>query len=113
MGWVYATQMMPAGAYLLGILETEGSVPFSRFYNDDTDYAALAKAAGLDECDEDHAHILIEFAAGQMERAGIVSFATLPQQLIDGERDYLITLTEAGRELLRSGKAFGYRDMCL
>jgi hypothetical protein len=113
MGWVSSHAMKPAGDYLLGILKAEGSVPFSRFYNDDTDYAALAKAAGVDESYEDHAHILIEFAAGQIEAAGLVSFTQLEATLIDGERDYAITLTDKGRSFLVSGQRFRYRDMNL
>jgi hypothetical protein len=119
MGWVYGQQLMPAGKYLLGILQVEGSVPFSRFYNRDTDYAALAKAVAAhdeyasDELDEDHVHIKIEFAAGQLETAGLVTFTPLATRLIDGDQDYMIALTEDGRAFLASGRDFGHRDMCL
>ena len=118
MGWVYGSQLKPAGAYLLGILNEEGPVPYSRFYNQDTDYAALAAAIAVhgdadDEIDEDHVHILIEFAAGQLEAADIVSFTQLEPRLIDGEQDYQITLTDKGRAFLAGGKPFRYRDMDL
>lgn len=113
MGWVNASDVEPAGNYLLGILRAEGSVPYSRFYNDDTDYAALAAAAGIADAHEDQAHVLIEFAAGQLERAGLVSFTPLDTELIDGEHDYTIALTDKGREFLASGRPFRYRDMDL
>jgi hypothetical protein len=113
MGFVSSEQVRPGGEYLLGILKAEGAVPFSRFYNDDTDYAQLAADAGISECDEEHAHVLIEFAAGQLERAGQVSFTELPGKLIDGENDYAIELTEKGRQLIANGKKFRYSDMDL
>ncbi len=83
--------------YLLGILKAEGAVRFSRFYNDETDYAKLAAEAGIDEADVEHAHIIIEDDAQELRRLGIVTFTTLPDRLIDGENDYLIELTENGR----------------
>lgn len=113
MGQVYGEQLKPAGAYLLGILKAAGEVRFSHFYNKETDYAALAAEAGIDESDEDNAHVLIEFAAGQLEGAGIVSFTTIDEKLIDGEDDYVIRLTDKGKELLAGGGAFRYRDMLL
>jgi hypothetical protein len=113
MGFVSGQQLSPGGAYLLGILRAEGAVPFSRFYNTETDYAALAAAAGIGEPDEEHAHVLIEFAAGQLEHAGLVSFANLPDELIDGERDYRIELTEKGKRFVEAGRAFRFRDMDL
>jgi hypothetical protein len=113
MGQVYSEQLSKPGAYLLSLLAAEGSVRFSRFYNDDTDYAALAAAAGVNESDADHAHVLIEFAAGQFETAGLVLFTPLGEKLIDGERDYLISLTDSGRALVAGGGRFRYRDMDL
>jgi hypothetical protein len=120
MGWVNGSDLKPAGDYLLGILKAEGSVPYSRFYNRDTDYAALAAAvAGRgeeddeDDVDEEHVHLMIEFAAGQLEDAGLVMFTPLDRKLVDGEPDYTITLTDKGRAFDSSGEAFRYRDMNL
>lgn len=113
MGFVSGEQLSPGGAYLLGVLREEGAVPFSRFYNAQTDYAALASAAGIDESDADHAHVLIEFAAGQLEVAGLVSFSELPDELIDGERDYRIELTEKGKRFVAASRTFRFRDMDL
>lgn len=111
MAFVSSEQVRPAGEYLLGILRAEGSVRFSRFYNDDTDYAKVAADAGIDEDDADHAHILIEFAADQLKRFGIVSYTTLPDRLIDGEQDYLIELTAKGKERVATGPAIVFCDM--
>lgn len=97
-----------AGAYLLGILRQEDSVPYSRFYARDVDPKSLAAATKLSE---DHAHVLIEYAAFQLEEAGIIAFTQLPSKLIDGENDYLIALTEQGKAFLTSEKGFEYRDM--
>lgn len=113
MGFVSSEQLNSGGAYLLGVLRAEGAVPFSRFYNAETDYAALASAAGIDESDADHAHVLIEFAAGQLGDAGLVSFNELPDELIDGERDYRIELTEKGKRFVAAGGNFRFRDMDL
>jgi len=119
MGWVSGQQLKPAGKYLLGILKSEGSVPFSRFYNQDTDYVSLAEevAAYADDdknaIDEEHVHILIEFAAYQLENTGAVAFTKLDARLIDDEEDYQITLTEKGRAMLEEEKQFHYRDMDL
>jgi hypothetical protein len=111
MGFVSSEQVRPGGEYLLGILKAEGAVRFSRFYNEDTDYARLAEDAGIGESDVEHAHVLIEFAAQQLERLGIVSFTTLPDTLIDGDHDYTIELTEKGRLVITEGKPIGFRAM--
>jgi hypothetical protein len=111
MAFVSSEQVRPGGEYLLTILKAEGSVRFSRFYNRDTDYAELAAEAGIAEHDVDHAHVLIEFAAHQLERFGIVSFTALPDELIDGEHDYRIELTETGRKRLAGGEKIGFRTM--
>lgn len=111
MAFVSSEQVRPGGEYLLGILKVEGTVRFSRFYNGDTDYAKLAQEAGIDEADEEQAHVLVEFAAQQLERFGIASFATLPDKLIDGEHDYAIELTEKGRLFVAEGRKIGFRDM--
>lgn len=111
MAFVSNSMVQPGGDYLLGLLKQKGSIRFSFIYNKNTDYKALAAEAGIDESYVDHAHILIEFAADQLVRAGIVSYTTLPEKLIDGERDYLIELTEKGKSFVESEAAFRYRDM--
>lgn len=110
MGWVASDDLKQAGDHLLGILGRESTICYSRVYSETVDPAALARECGLDEND---AHVLIEYAAGQLERAGLVAFAPLEQELIDGEKDYTIALTERGRDFLAAGKPFRYRDMYL
>src|SRR5438034_11647611 len=108
MGWVDQSDPEKGGAYLLDLLKREGCVRYSRFYGDDVDPEALAAATGLDE---EHAHVIIEFAAGQLEGAGVVSFAELPEKLIDDEQDYLISLTHRGRKLVEDGQRLRCRHM--
>lgn len=110
MGFVSSETIRPGGDHLLSLLAREGAVPYSRFYGEDVDIEALAAETGLDA---DHAHVLIEFAAGQLERAGIVACTPLPARLLDGEGDYSIVLTDRGRAFLAERRRFRYRDMDL
>ncbi|HEX3152326.1 MAG TPA: hypothetical protein VHR66_29905 [Gemmataceae bacterium] len=111
MALVYHNNLAKAGKHLVEVLVAEEQVPYSRFYNAKPgSQERVAVACGFDE-DDEHAHIHLEWAAGQLERAGLVELETLDAVLIDDEPDFMIRLTAAGREFFATGKKFHYRDM--
>jgi hypothetical protein len=117
-----------AGDYLLSVLKGERAVSYSRFYNAKPGTAvALAEAmwpflisqpvadrGELDEGDEEQlieeAHVLLDWAAEQLDDLGVVRLTFLEgPRLIDGEPDFRIELTERGRRFIEEGESFGYR----
>ena len=117
MGYVNSGRLKIPGKHLLNVLSKEGSVRYSRFYGHGTEIEDLARQ--LREMGDDHnnlddeAHVVIEFAAAQMEDKGLVTFTDLDDDLEDGEKDFLISLTDAGRDFIASGKDFEHWDMYL
>ena len=107
------------GLYLLEVLKSEKVVRYSRFYNDtpgsDKNLAAVVMPFVVDHesCDAEdlceEGHVMLEFAAWQLEDLGIVRTLPLDETLIDGERDYRIELTEKGRHVLAEGLRFHFR----
>src|ERR1051325_2944525 len=117
MGFVSGECLRIPGMHLLNILKAEGSVRYSRFYGPGTEIEDLAKQLremGDDNSQlDEHAHVIIEFAAHQMKRRGIVTFTVLDDDLIDGEKDFLIALTDKGKAFVASGQDFPHWDMDL
>lgn len=117
MGYVSASSLEGPGSYLLQLLKEEGSVPYSRFYNhEDTMPQGLIDSvdAGTSHGDaRERAHVDLEWAAYQLADAGIVEMQELPDRLPDDGNDYLIILTDQGREFVNSGESFQYRGMDL
>src|SRR5262245_38824059 len=54
---------------------------------------------------------LIDLASIQLQEAGLVTTRELPEELGDGQSDYLVELTDAGKALLASGGKFEYKDV--
>ena len=123
------SQIKAAGDYLLSVLEAELEVAYSRFYNAEpgTDVALVdgmwpflmsqpvEHRGELDDGDKEglreEAHMLLEWAAWQLEDLGVVKITTLSgSELIDGEPDFRIELTERGLRFIEEGKTFGYRE---
>ncbi|MGZ3412258.1 MAG: hypothetical protein ACXWNX_00190 [Isosphaeraceae bacterium] len=123
------SQIKAAGDYLLGVLKAELEVAYSRFYNAEpgTDVSLVDRMwpflmsqpvehrGELDDGDKERlreeAHMLLEWAAWQLEDLGIVEITTLKgSELIDGEPDFRIELTERGMRFIEEGKTFGYRE---
>jgi hypothetical protein len=113
------------GLYLLDVLRTEKTVCYSRFYNDDDEtedmlvQGAMPYMSKVDaDEDEDYrerdlreeAHVMLNFAASQLDDLGVVQITFLLSKLIDGEPDFEIALTERGEQILRDGLNFGFRD---
>lgn len=117
-----------AGEYILTVLwEEDQPVPYSRFYNADPGtadslvegmwphYMALAERypeefAGGEKKDLlKGAHRNIELAARQLEDIRVVWINELEGRLIDGTTDFLIGLTERGKEFVADDETFDYR----
>src|SRR5438270_659927 len=104
-----------AGDHLLDVLAAEKAVDYSRFYTSEP-AAEAAMFEGvwkhleaqppeirgeLEDHDRraiiDEGHLLVEWAAWQLASLGVVTIETLDgTELIDGEPDYRITLTDRG-----------------
>jgi len=108
------------GLYLLEVLKAEKSVRYSRFYNA-TPGTEESLAAGAmpfvednESCDtedlREEGHVMLDFAAWQLVDLGVVRITFLDERLIDGERDFLIELTEQGERILAEGLTFGFRS---
>jgi hypothetical protein len=110
------------GLYLLEILESEKVVRYSRFYNrtPGTEDRLVAGAMPF-VADREHysasvlreeGHVMLEFAAWQLEDLGVVRIAFLAENLMDGEPDFTIELTERGARVLADGLTFRFRGPC-
>ena len=107
------------GLYLLEVLRAEKVVRYSRFYNatPGTDESlatgAMPFVVNNECCDAEdlleERHVMLDFAAWQLEDLGIVRITFLDEALIDGERDYQIELTERGAQVLAEGLRFDFR----
>jgi hypothetical protein len=107
------------GLHLLDVLRQEKSVRYSRFYNDDplTD-VNLARAVvplmddpeeGDEEDIREQGHVMLEYAAWQLEDLGIVQITRVDSTLIDGEQDFKIALSDKGEQLSSRDIDFGFR----
>jgi hypothetical protein len=105
-----AETMTRVGSHLAEVLLNEGEKPYSHFYNDKPGRTkALNNACGLAP-DEENAHCFVEWAARQLESQGYATITELPDsELIDGEPDFLIRLTEQGRSRLERGQLACFR----
>jgi hypothetical protein len=111
----------PAGCYLLSVLTAEGPVTYRRFYDHspgrDREVAegilARMEQPEEDELDRllEEGHLLVEWAAWQLQDFAAVTITPLTTLLPDGEPDYRIELTEKGRELVGAPGAFKYRSL--
>jgi hypothetical protein len=109
------------GLYLLEVLKSEKVVRYSRFYNNTPGtedhlvagampFLVDSKARDLETIREE-GHVLLEYAAWQLEDLGIVRIEELDENLVDGEPDFKIELTEKGSQVLADGLAFGFHSL--
>lgn len=107
-----------AGDYLWDKLASENQVVYSQFYNHKYGSAeALAKSIlkYIQEPEDDEqdvledGHLLIEYAAWQLEDIGAVKITKLTDLLVDGDQDYIIELTQHGKSLCKTGLDFSFR----
>lgn len=112
MGYLDATVIEKAGNYLLSVLVAKNSAPYSTFYDGtDETHERLCELTGLDDWYGPEG--VVDEAAYQLEALGIVTIRELDSELADGELDYLIELTEAGRQKLEHGDKPVYRSINL
>jgi hypothetical protein len=107
------------GKYLLEVVKAEKTVRYSRFYNEAPETSkrlvngALPFIRDLEACDatdlEEEGHVMLDYAAWQLEDLGIVRLTFLDERLIDEEPDFQIELTETGAHVLADGLAFRFR----
>ncbi len=102
-----------AALHLLAVLQTQGSVLYSSFYdgNEETNFR-LCEGIGItvDDGEWYSAEALIDNAAAQLEQQGIVELMWLETRLVDDEPDYRITLTDTGRSTLQAGTQLSVCD---
>lgn len=108
------------GRYLLELLKSVKVVRYSRFYNntpgteDRLVAGAMPFVVDSEACDADdlreEGHVLLEFAAWQLEDLGIVQIEELDEILMDGYPDFQIELTEKGAQVLADGLAYRFRS---
>lgn len=112
MGWLDATQIEKAGAYLLSVLQRERRVAYSMFYDgSDERHQRLCEETRLDDWYGPEG--VVDEAAYQLEAMGFVTILKLDAELSDGEPDYQIELTDVGRTKLEGGfrPEFGSVDL--
>ncbi len=118
MGYSAAHNIEKAGLYLLAILKVEGSVRYSRFYDGTEEMEeTLLRGMGFgpaidgdaeDEYVPENATGLMDIAAEELARGGIVKTTELADLLAQDVQDYLIELTDKGRAFLERGERFPY-----
>ena len=116
MGYVNASQLEKPGGYVLSKLRENPSIRYSQhFYDGGELEQQTAREMGLDDYDAEIVACLVDFAVGQLEDQGLVTTKELEELMADGEKDYLIELTEKGRILLSDGEQpqVTFRDMDL
>ena len=94
-------------------------VRYSRFYNDTPGTAdrlvagAMPFVANSEDCDaedlREEGHLLLEWAACQLEDLGVVRIQELDENLVDGYPDFEIELRERGTQVLAEGLNFHFR----
>ena len=97
-----------AGKYLYDFLlngEEGLTLQYSSFYGSHPDLESDLKGIfDDDDVAEDEKHIYLEWAAHELQEHGYVKIQELDTTLMDGEPDYSMSLTDAGREMLKKGK---------
>ena len=115
MGYVIGSQVAKGGAHLIDVLRRRGKARFGDFYDatEETE-ASVHKACGFDEdTDTGHACLYVEWAAGQMEKQGLVTIEANGGTLADGEPDFEIKATAKLWDLIECGGMPRYWDMDL
>lgn len=103
MGTFPADYIEQAGKFLLDRLLAAGKLPYSTFFDGtDETHEQLVKSIGLEDDYYAPEHLL-DLAAYELEEQEIVEREPLTERLVDGEEDYLITLTPEGRKKINAG----------
>jgi hypothetical protein len=114
MSWVYASDIKKASDYLLEILFSVIEVRYSEIY-DGTDETVEQLLSGMGFPEDDYTpespELLRDLAAAELERQGFVKLTELDDLLADGERNYLIELTEEGCDKFSNGEEPDFRDL--
>src|SRR5271166_1180963 len=97
MAWCPPDQVAHAGRWVLEALKERPSVRFSEVFTFDPQWGDSGP--------------FYDVAIGQLEERGFVRTTVLPSEMPDGEQDYLVELTESGREFLASGRQFEFVGM--
>lgn len=113
MGLRHSELIEQAARHLLAVLQTQGSVFYSSFYDGSEEAnARLCQGIGIsiDDGEWYSAEALIDNAAAQLEQQGIVELMWLETRLVDEEPDCRITLTDPGRSTLQAGTQLSFCD---
>ena len=104
----HAQHIEQAGVFLLALLRERGSVKFSDIYEGRTEERFRAVMA-FDADDFPSDFHLVDLAAAQLSKQGIIEMKMLPTHTTDDVNDYMITLTNSGRAKLDGGYVPMYR----
>jgi len=111
MGYVYGSDIERVALYLIELLQEKGSVSYDFFYDGtDETHEKLNKRLGFSNEGDQIAEALLDFAIFDLKGMGIVKTIQLKSKLADGEFNYRTTLTNEGKEIIKSGKKLEFRD---
>jgi hypothetical protein len=104
MGWYPGHIIEKAAAFLLDELAQRSPRRYSEFYDgEDKTHDRLLEVLGLDD-EYCSAELGLDLAVFVLENEGLVEKDDLAEKLADGEPDYTLTLTAAGRRFHRAGQ---------
>jgi hypothetical protein len=103
MGYVNASSIRKAGEHLLALLKDSPTIRYSVHFYDGSEETEtrIRDALDIDEL----------VAAWQLEKMGYVTTTILDSEMSDGEKDYEISITESGRQVIRSETVLQYCDV--
>jgi hypothetical protein len=104
MGWYPGDIIEKAAAFLMDELVQRSPRRYSEYYDgQDKTHAHLIEVLGLED-DTCSAELGLDLAVFVLENEGLVEKEEVDETLVDGEPDYTIVLTAAGRKFHRAGR---------
>jgi hypothetical protein len=111
MGYVNASSIRKAGEHLLALLKDSPTIRYSVHFYDGSEETETRIRDALDIDELESPEGLIDVAAWQLEKMGYVTTTILDSEMSDGEKDYEISITESGRQVIRSETVLQYCDV--
>src|ERR1035437_9382989 len=103
MGWYPRDIIVKAAAFLMDELSQQSPRRYSEYYDgEEKTHDRLLQVLGQ-EADHYSAELGLDLAVFVLENEGLVEKVDQERNLVDGEKDYTIVLTAAGRRFYRAG----------